>query len=504
MSPTPNSATSPTPSCRTPSTPSSTTCGFVLWPGRVTRARSAGSPRSGTGSRGRSSPTATRAGGGRSSPTATTRGSPRWRPPPPTRGGSAGGDCWPPPPRGWTCAVPFADLIPEALAHTLDLDLRIVQPDPRTPGALTTIALHAGGTGDPHVAYNGTDHFDALVPDTDPSRATTPESAPEPVSASALQPAPDGSDPYGDWLREMAGITDTAPETADEGDRTPLETQLDRYRPPRLLTGPDARRPGPAPRTVTFEDGSRLPAALIRPGADPGDTDADGTPPGAEPTGLFAGTGVLTLRAPELAARQILDGLPDRLRARFDEEELLRLLTDQPSAFTAPRGARLVGREKSGVGLEMTVEAVPYHRWVRLSDTGGGTVKADTARRGQSGTGGGRTVGFGRRIAGALSMGPPLDWLLKIGASLGWARRTDYNQGTTAYQQAEHRAHEGSHLHLDDVHYRVRVHRVTEAPRAAAPAITGGTPGTRTRPVSRRAPLDATAGAPPSSACVTG
>ncbi|MGV9682338.1 WXG100-like domain-containing protein, partial [Streptomyces cellulosae] len=375
---------------------------------------------------------------------------------------------------------PFADLIPEALAHTLDLDLRIVQPDPRTPGALTTIALHAGGTGDPlHVAYNGTDHFDALVPDTDPSRATTPESAPEPVSASAPQPAPDGSDPYGDWLREMAGITDTAPETADEGDRTPLETQLDRYRPPRLLTGPDARRPGPAPRTVTFEDGSRLPAALIRPGADPGDTDADGTPPGAEPTGLFAGTGVLTLRAPELAARQILDGLPDRLRARFDEEELLRLLTDQPSAFTAPRGARLVGREKSGVGLEMTVEAVPYHRWVRLSDTGGGTVKADTARRGQSGTGGGRTVGFGRRIAGAVSMGPPLDWLLKIGASLGWARRTDYNQGTTAYQQAEHRAHEGSHLHLDDVHYRVRVHRVTEAPRAAAPAITGGTPGTR-------------------------
>ncbi|MFD0332679.1 hypothetical protein ACFQZ0_02530 [Streptomyces erythrogriseus] len=232
---------------------------------------------------------------------------------------------------------PFADLIPEALAHTLDLDLRIVQPDPRTPGALTTIALHTGGTGDPlHVAYNGTDHFDALVPDTDPSRATTPESAPEPVSASAPQPAPDGSDPYGVWLREMAGITDTAPGTADEGDRTPLETQLDRYRPPRLLTGPDARRPGPAPRTVTFEDGSRLPAALIRPGADPGDTGADGTPPGAEPTGLFAGTGVLTLRAPELAARQILDGLPDRLRARFDEEELLRLLTDQPSAFTAP------------------------------------------------------------------------------------------------------------------------------------------------------------------------
>ncbi|MFD0332678.1 hypothetical protein ACFQZ0_02525 [Streptomyces erythrogriseus] len=163
-----------------------------------------------------------------------------------------------------------------------------------------------------------------------------------------------------------------------------------------------------------------------------------------------------------------------------------------------------MGREKSGVGLEMTVEAVPYHRWVRLSDTGGGTVKADTARRGQSGTGGGRTVGFGRRIAGALSMGPPLDWLLKIGASLGWARRTDYNQGTTAYQQAEHRAHEGSHLHLDDVHYRVRVHRVTEAPRAAAPAVTGGTPGTEDTTGVAPGPAGRDSWCtPPSSACVT-
>ncbi|MYS49750.1 hypothetical protein GTW46_06640, partial [Streptomyces sp. SID6013] len=249
-----------------------------------------------------------------------------------------------------------------------------------------------------------------------------------------------------------------------------------------LLTGTDVRPPGPAPRSVTFEDGSRLPAALIRPGADPRDTGGDGTP-GVEPTGLFAGTGVLSLRGPELAARQILDGLPERLRTRFDEAELLRLLTDQPSAFTAPRGARLVGREKSGVGLEMTVEAVPYHRWVRLPDVGGGTVKADTMRRGQAGTGGGRSVGFGRRIAGALSMGPPLEWLLKIGASLGWARRTDYSQGTAAYQQTEHRAHEGSHLHLDDVHYRVRVHRVTEAPRSAATAAdTDGTTGTGPAP----------------------
>ncbi|GFM95586.1 hypothetical protein Sfulv_03970 [Streptomyces fulvorobeus] len=264
----------------------------------------------------------------------------------------------------------------------------------------------------------------------------------------------------------MAGITDAdGAQTPDRGDPVPLETQLERHRPARLMTGEDARPPDPAPRTVTFEDGGRLPAVLIRPGADPRDTAPDGAPQGSR-TGLLAGPGVLTLRSPEAAAREILDTLPAKVRARFDEAELLRLLTDHPSAFTAPRGARFVGREKSGVGLEMTVEAIPYHRWERFSDVGGATVRLDTMRRGQAGTGGGRSVGFGRRIAAGIGMGPPLNWLLKIGVSLGWNRRTDYSQGTSAYHQVEHRAHEGSHLHLDDVHYRVRVERVTEAPKA--------------------------------------
>lgn len=258
----------------------------------------------------------------------------------------------------------------------------------------------------------------------------------------------------------------------------PLETQLERHRPARLLTGPDARPPGPAPRTVTFEDGSRLPTVLIDPGADPDDGGPESRTDStrrSRPTGLFAGPGVLTLRSPEQVAAEILGQLPKKLREQFDEAELLRLLTDQPGAFTAPRGARFVGREKSGVGHEMTVEAIPYHRWERFSDVNGGTTRLDTMRRGQAGTGGGRSVGHGRRIAAALGMGPPLNWLLKIGVSLGWTRRTDYSLGTQAYHQTEHRAHEGSHLHLDDVHYRVRVERVTEAPKATGPATSPAT-----------------------------
>ncbi|NKQ27266.1 hypothetical protein HF200_23315, partial [Streptomyces galbus] len=296
----------------------------------------------------------------------------------------------------------------------------------------------------------------------------------DPTPPTTVGSTPDG--PTADDAPESAEETGTP----DRGDPVPLETQLERHRPARLLTGQDAPPPGPAPRTVTFADGSRLPTVLLSPEADPGDgTPGEGTPGEGTPTtdgpsgsgrtGLFTGLGVTTLRSPEQVARQILEGLPRNLRARFDEAELLRLLTDQPGAFTAPRGARFVGREKSGVGLEMTVEAVPYHRWERFADVDGGTVRLDTMRRGQAGTGGGRSVGFGRRIAGALSMGPPLNWLLKIGVSLGWTRRTDYVQGTQAYNQSEWRAHEGSHLHLDDVYYRVRVDRVTEAPGTTGP-----------------------------------
>ncbi|WP_369275089.1 hypothetical protein AB5J55_38630 [Streptomyces sp. R11] len=383
---------------------------------------------------------------------------------------------------------PFADLLPQALAHTLDLDLRLVRSDPQAPGNPLVTTLHPGGQGGTlHLAYNGSDHYDALVPANAPlAPVPDPAAIPEPANEE-----PDGSDPFSEWLRSMGGITDLDrpdPETPDRGDPVPLETQLERHRPARLLTGPDARPPGPAPRTVTFEDGSRLPTVLISPEADPHGGSPDGRTDGAPrsaPTGLITGPGVLTLRSPEQVAQEILGQLPKKLRDQFDEAELLRLLTEQPGAFTAPRGARLVGRERSGVGHEMTVEAIPYHRWERFSDVNGGTVRLDTMRRGQAGTGGGRSVGSGRRIAAALSMGPPLSWLLKIGVSLGWTRRTDYTQGTQAYHQTEHRAHEGSHLHLDDVHYRVRVDRVTEA----APKTPGPDSSPSTSPGWQRSPV---------------
>ncbi|MFC7844836.1 hypothetical protein, partial [Streptomyces sp. NPDC057382] len=423
-------------------------------------------------------------------------------------------------------ASPFADLLPEALAHTLDLDLRLVRPHPQSPGGALITSLHPGGRGGTlYLAYNGTDHYDALVPASAP---LTP--VPDPVgtedtvaegSVTPTAPAPDSvvqdpatQDPAApnpaaqdsDAPDPAAQDPDVVPEsdTADRGDPVPLETQLERHRPARVLTGQDAPAPGPAPRTVDFEDGSRLPTVLISPDADPGDGTPGGRAPRTPSTGLFTGPGVITLRSPEAVAQEILGRLPRSVRARFDGTELLRMLTDHPGAFTAPRGARFVGREKSGVGLEMTVEAVPYHRWERFADVDGGTTRVDTMRRGQAGTGGGRSVGFGRRIAGALSMGPPLNWLLKIGVSLGWTRRTDYAQGTQAYNQTEWRAHEGSHLHLDDVYYRVRVDRVTEAPRTETPKaeapvggggrVAGSTasddPGTL-RPGWRRTPVHA-------------
>ncbi|MGC0361510.1 hypothetical protein RKD25_008885 [Streptomyces sp. SAI-124] len=358
---------------------------------------------------------------------------------------------------------PFAGLLPEALVHTLDLDLRIVGPDPHTPGSIRVTFLHPGGRGGTlHLAHDGTDHYDGLIPvEALPTEGTPPPSAADQSVPDQSAPDQHGATPAPDLVRDEGGDRDT--ETPDRGDPVPLETQLERYRPARLITGRDVTPPGPPPRTVTFEDGSRLPAALISPDADPLEGD-DGSPQTA-PTGLFTGLGAVTLRSPERVAEEILGQLPADVRAQFDEAELLGLLREQPGAFTAPRGARFVGREKSGVAHEMTVEAVPYHRWERFSDVNGTAIRMITQQAVMSGTGGGRTVGFGRRFGFGFTVATPISFLVRVSASLGWLRKTGYNLATQAVNQFEYRTQEGSHLHLDDVHYRVRVVRVTEAPK---------------------------------------
>ncbi|WP_455357457.1 lonely Cys domain-containing protein, partial [Streptomyces sp. SYSU K217416] len=374
----------------------------------------------------------------------------------------------PTPARPGPAPTPAPDLIP-GTSHVPPSTSDLPQGSTAPKGSSTAPGVSSTDAGDLDDTSAGRDPVhgvpDGATAEDLHTRATTGQDTgtPPPTVTPVIQ-EPDGFGPSGERSRTMAGNTD--PDPPDLGDPVPLETQLERYRPARLLTGADGLRPRPSPREVTFEDGSRLPAALIRPGSDPRDSDPDGAPPGS-PTGLLPGPGVLTLRSPELAARQILDHLPQTVRARFDEAELLRLLTDQPSAFTAPRGARFVGREKSGVGLEMTVEAIPYHRWERFSDVGGATVHVETVHRGQAGTGGGRSVGFGRRIAAAIGMvgADEADFFLRMLVSLGWSRKTDYAQGTSAFHQAEYWGWEGSHLHLDDVYYHVRVERVTEAPK---------------------------------------
>ncbi|MFE4690583.1 hypothetical protein ACFRH6_11050, partial [Streptomyces sp. NPDC056749] len=108
-------------------------------------------------------------------------------------------------------ASPFADVLPESLAHTLDLDLRLVQPDLLSSGSTFVNTLNPGGQGGSlHLAYNGRDHFDALVPASapltpvpdlditpDPGSTTTlpdPKPTPDPGSTTTLpdpKPTPD-------------------------------------------------------------------------------------------------------------------------------------------------------------------------------------------------------------------------------------------------------------------------------------------------------------------------
>jgi len=288
------------------------------------------------------------------------------------------------------------------------------------------------------------------------------------LSPAGAAPAPAvAADSAGTTTGGSAAGKQTTDGDGDRSARVPLETQLERQRPPRLLTGAAAPPPGPPPREVTFDDGSRLPAALIAP---------DGAENGRGSSGaLMPGVGRVSLRDADKVADHVVAHLPPQVRSVFDDAELRRLLTEDPSAFTAPRGARFVARQASGVGYEVTVQALPYHRWERFADPEGGTVKLDSLHRGQGATTAARTVSSVRRIAGAVSLGPPLEWMLRLAASFGRSRRTDYNSGTQAFSQSEWRAMDGSHLHLDDVHYQVRVERVT-APKGTTGSRASGTP----------------------------
>ncbi|XXZ51902.1 hypothetical protein AAGT00_29285 [Streptomyces cavourensis] len=85
---------------------------------------------------------------------------------------------------------PFADVLPLALAHTLDVELRLVGPDPTSPGHTFTAPLNPGGDGGVlHLAYNGSDHYDALVPAAAlPTPTTTPTSLITPTPTPSPRP----------------------------------------------------------------------------------------------------------------------------------------------------------------------------------------------------------------------------------------------------------------------------------------------------------------------------
>ncbi|MDQ0988454.1 hypothetical protein [Streptomyces sp. V2I9] len=347
---------------------------------------------------------------------------------------------------------PFGHLLPQALAHSMDIDLRIVHGDSVTD-------LNPGGRGGIlYVAYDESGHYTALAAAGSASRGAEPahgqdvlagRRSPLDLLRSAFRRTKNTSQD-----RELAALRAARTE---EATGVPIETQLDRHRPPQLVASgaePPARGSGP----VVFEDGSRLPEELVRPG-------------GVRAGGLMSGAGRMTLRGTDEAADQILARLPAEVRAHFDEAELRRLLNDEPSAFTAPRGATFVVRGskewspvgRTPVGYEVTVEALPYHRWERFADPKGASVRLDTVHRGQASTGVPRSVGTARKVAAATTLGAPMPWMVKAGASFGLTRRTDYSTGTQMFNQTEMRDWQGSHLHLDDVYYQVRIDKLTPA-----------------------------------------
>ncbi|WP_311137527.1 hypothetical protein [Streptomyces sp. I6] len=136
----------------------------------------------------------------------------------------------------WTS--PFADDLPQALARALALDLRLVLPRSQPPIAL-------GGPGDRpslYLAYNGIDHYDALVPQPVPEAATVPIAA-----------NPDAEDgPPG--LASTADGADTADaaDTADTATDRPAASGTAGNLPPTADNGTHTgQEVAPQPRPVT-------------------------------------------------------------------------------------------------------------------------------------------------------------------------------------------------------------------------------------------------------------
>ncbi|MYS21054.1 hypothetical protein GA0115240_12501, partial [Streptomyces sp. DvalAA-14] len=300
-----------------------------------------------------------------------------------------------------------------------------------------------------------------------------------------LSTAPPPSHPLG---TPLPSIPEESPLPAEK--RAAITDDLDRRRPPRL----DRDLPAPSLTVdpVRFTDQRKLPVYMGRVGSLLKTLPAD-----VLRRSYSFGNGDPVLRGVDLVVDELGAQLtsPPSVRPGAAQGDGLRetgLLADVRRAMTtAPRTFFGDGRDFSytnakGQTRVLKVRTRPYPEWERFAFGYANPTKIDSMARATTTTGRTAVNNTSTALAPTTALGPAKGlanpWG-RIFARKTWSKRVQYSMLNQVSSQTETRTTDGSHAHLDDVHYEFSVTDGKGRPidQAGRPVPAGGT---RQRPVA--------------------
>ncbi|MEU3185087.1 hypothetical protein ABZ707_12925 [Streptomyces sp. NPDC006923] len=377
-----------------------------------------------------------------------------------------------------------------------------VPPRPAVPPeALTSDpATEEVREGEP-VVPPGTDQDQTLALLPKPTvRETSGETTETPLSKEPQK------EPEKEPEKEKAPENETKePEKAPPKAKEWITTTLDRTRPPRI----DRRSPRPlAGRRdpVEFDDGSRMPAYIddiqsLLPDL-PDDVLAE-----LLVSSVSFGHSELALRGIDQVVAEIARTLRRSPAVRPKDPKPggpvgVGLMADVTSALThEPKSVTGEGRvftytSVDGSPRKLWLVARPYGDWERFTDAYGNPAKVDGMSRAVTTAGQSKIMQSVTQIAAGGPIGPAgtaaFSGFGRLGLRFAFTNKVGYTQTDQGTNQMETRALDGSHVHLDNVYYDVRVTDADDRPVTGPETLALTGPGDRARDTTRAPALTET------------
>ncbi|MFI9042245.1 hypothetical protein [Streptomyces sp. NPDC053726] len=364
-------------------------------------------------------------------------------------------------------------------------DLTDTTPAPAGSGRIVPLATVSRSFGaEPHAPVQPTPPTappvepESTVPAPGPGPVTAPE--PAPVTAPVLPPEPASA---------LVKAPGKPAAKAKEWITTWINTTLDRTHPPRLdrdYPAPSGARRMP----TTFPDGSRMPAYIDDVQSLLPDMPQDLLGELLRSPASF-GQSDLALRGVEDIVREIDEWLTDRplvtpAKPKPGGPNDIGLMADVTRAFTLEpnsvtgEGQSFVYSTADGTTLTLVITARHYGNWGRFADAYGDPTKVDTMHRAVGAAGQSKNVQSVTQVGLNGPLGPvssaAFSGFGRLNLRFTFTNRVGYAQTDQGTNQMETRTLDGSHVHLDDVYYDVRVTgadgQVMETPEPAPPITT--------------------------------